>query len=234
MDEWLPPILREAWPFPWLTKIWLGPRSRPDFKSHAFRMSESEYLAAYEAVSGAYGRREADTTEEQRQWLLDRVGSGREVLEIGPGQGALTQRLVERGLRLTTLDVQFHRREMSVDAVMGLAERLPFGRKTFDVTIICMVLEHVRSLTSTFLELERVTKDRVLIITPRQRFYKVTFDYHLHFFYSLDHLASHAHAGSTEGRVIDGDLCLEWRMPPAPTSETDSDEAADRSKALSA
>ena len=75
-----------------------------------------------------------------------------------------------------------------------------------------MVLEHVRSLTLSFLELERVTRDRVLIVTPQQRFYRVSFDYHLHFFYSLDHLASHIHTATTEGQVIDGDLCLYRRV----------------------
>lgn len=188
-------------------------------------MTESEYLAAYEAVSGAYARREADTTEDQRKWLLDRAASGRQLLEIGPGQGALSQRLLERGLDLTILDLRHGHGAPSTRAVIGLAERLPFGRKRFDVTIICMVLEHVRSLTSTFLELERVTRDRVLIITPRQRFYRITFDYHLHFFYSLDHLASYAHTGTTEGQVIDGDLCLDWRIrgePARPLRATES------------
>ena len=99
-----------------------------------------------------------------------------------------------------------------MNSVIGLAERLPFQNKSFDTTIICMVLEHVRSLTVSFLELERVTRGRVLIVTPRQRFYRVTFDYHLHFFYSLQHLASHIHTGTTEGEVVDGDLCLCWRV----------------------
>jgi hypothetical protein len=29
----------------------------------------------------------------------------------------------------------------------------------------------------------RAPREKVLIVTPRQRFYRITFDYHLHFFY---------------------------------------------------
>ena len=211
IDDWLPPILRERRPFLWLTKIWLGRRSLPDFKYQAFTMTDMEYCAAYKNVAGAYKNRESDTTENQKRWLLGHVGPGRMLLEIGPGNGAFNDRLV-LSYDVTTLDLYSSGSKPIVHSVIGLAERLPFRAKSFDTTIICMVLEHVRSLTLSFLELARVTRDRVLIITPQQRFYSVTFDYHLHFFYSLDHLASHVHTGTTEGQVIDGDLCLCWRV----------------------
>lgn len=54
MDDWLPPIVRERWPFLWLTKILLGRQSLPNFKYQAFAMTDMEYRAAYENVTGAY------------------------------------------------------------------------------------------------------------------------------------------------------------------------------------
>lgn len=103
------------------------------------------------------------------------------LLEIGPGNMAFTDRLIKQAYSVTTLDLHCSNSNSSARSVIGLAERLPFQAKSFDTTIICMVVEHVRSLTLSFLELARVTRERVLIITPQQRFYKVTFDYHLHF-----------------------------------------------------
>jgi len=209
LDDCLPPIVRERWPFHWLTTLWLGRDSIRDFKYHAFKMTDKEYCAAYQNVAGAYKNRESDTTEDQKQWLLENIGPGKRLLEIGPGNRALTERL-RKSHDVTTLDLHCSNGDRT-GSVIGLAERLPFRTKSFDITIISMVLEHVRSLTLTFLGLARVTRERVLIITPQQRFYSVTFDYHLHFFYSLDHLASHIHTGTSEGRLIDGDLCLCWQ-----------------------
>jgi hypothetical protein len=215
MDDWLPPVVRERQPFGWLTKVWLGPKRLPDFKDRAFTMTDAEYCEAYRNVSGAYTNRGSDTTDGQKQWLLNHVGQEHRVLEIGPGKHALCDQLA-RSYDVTTLDLHPMGPRPHLRSVVGMAERLPFRDKSFDTTIICMVLEHVRSLTVSFLELERVTRHRVLIVTPQQRFYRVTFDYHLHFFYSLQHLASHVHTGKTEGNVIDGDLCLCWQVDERP------------------
>jgi hypothetical protein len=212
MDETLPPIVRERFPFAWVGKLWLGRGFLPDFKQRAFGMSDRDYVAAYEAVGGIYGSREADTTPAQMQWILDQIGPGERVLEIGPGTKQLTGRLREGGREVTTLQLHPGGASDDADTVIGMAEQIPLADKSYDVTVISMVLEHVRRLTTTFLELQRVTRSKVVIVTPRQRFYKITFDYHLHFFYSLEHLASHVPSGTTEGTVIDGDLCLAWRI----------------------
>jgi ubiquinone/menaquinone biosynthesis C-methylase UbiE len=211
LDSGLPPFLREGWPFQWVVRLWLGPNSLPDFKWRAFQMSDGEFIAAYKALTGLYSNRASDTTDRQAEWVLDHLEPARTILEIGPGRGTLTARLAASGRRVITLDLD-HTGARPIPAVIGLTERLPFSDKSVDATVALHTIEHVRSLTRAFLELERVTRDRVLIITPRQRFYKITFDYHLHFFYSVHHLASHINAGSGDGEVIDGDLCLLWRL----------------------
>jgi len=84
-----------------------------------------------------------------------------------------------------------------------------------DVIVLAHVIEHVQSLTRAFLELERVARDRILIVTPKQRFFRWTFDYHLHFFYSVDHLASHVHRGKATGVEVDNDICMVWDVRPS-------------------
>jgi len=219
LDNWLPPVLRESTIFDWLFKLWLGPKARSNFKKLAFRMDDKEYAAAYQSLGGRYETRETDTTERQMEWVLNSI-RGQRVLEIGPGKGALTKRLVERGYQVSTLDLFpgiYPPGDNSIKRYFGIAEKFQFPDKSFDTVVIAMVIEHVRNITSATLELERITRERVLIVTPEQRYYRVTFDYHLHFFYSLDHLASHIPRGKTEGAVIDGDLCLKWDVDEQPS-----------------
>ncbi len=211
LDAWCPPVFREKWPFTSLVKFWLGRNALVDFKHRAFNMTDSEFVATYRGLEGAYVRRSSDTTPEQTEWLLAAVERGKKVLEIGPGNRDLTERILrEKGSNVVTLDLAAPSNSIQGHAVVGVAERLPFANKAVDLTIAAHVIEHVRSLTKTFIELERVTRERVLLITPRQRYYRVTFDYHLHFFYSLAHFASHIPRGSVEGKIVDEDLCLIW------------------------
>ncbi len=212
LDQWLPPVVRESFVFGYLAKVWLGPGSMPDFKFRAFRMSDREFASACAAVSGLYSNRPTDTTDGELEWIMERVrrAQPRQVLEIGPGAGKLTRLLQSAGCQVTTLDVAplaNHQR-----SVVGAVEHIPFAARSFDLVILAHVIEHVRSLTRTCSELARISSNAVLIVTPQQRFYRYTFDYHLQFFYSLDHLASHTIGGSTTGEVIDGDLCLEWKV----------------------
>jgi SAM-dependent methyltransferase len=214
LDNWLPPVLRESRPFAWAVTRWLGPKALPDFKYRAFRMSPEEFSAAYEGVKGQYAERESDTTPAQADWLVANLGKAPvKVLEIGPGNGTLTERLRKAGHDVWVVDI--HPGATDDHYAQGTVEKIPLADKSVDVIVLAHVIEHVVSLTRAFLELERVARDRVLIVTPKQRFFRWTFDYHLHFFYSADHLASHAHRGKATGVEIDHDLCLLWDVRPS-------------------
>jgi SAM-dependent methyltransferase len=189
--------------------LWLGPKALVDFKHRAFRMSPREFAAAYEATGGRHADRASDTTPAQVDWILANLGPPPlDLLEIGSGKGALTARLRAAGHDVLTVDI--HPSQADRLYLQGTVDSIPLPDKSVDVIILAHVIEHAPSLTKAFLELERVARRRVLIVTPKQRFFRWTFDYHLHFFYSLDHLASHAHRGKTSGVEADGDLCLIW------------------------
>ena len=180
-----------------------------DFKYRAFRMSPREFAAAYEAVGGRYTDRASDTTPAQADWILANIGrSPLKLLEIGPGNGAMTTRLRTAGHDVRAVDLHPSRADWHY--LQGTVDSVPLPDKSVDGIVMAHVIEHVPSLTKAFLELERVARRRVLIVAPKQRFFRWTFDYHLHFFYSVDHLASHAHRGKTSGAEVDGDLCLIW------------------------
>lgn len=66
--------------------------------------------------------------------------------------------------------------------IKGRIEKLPFADKSFDTVVCAHTLEHVLDIQKAISELRRVTKKRLMIVVPKQRPYRYTFDLHLHFF----------------------------------------------------
>jgi ubiquinone/menaquinone biosynthesis C-methylase UbiE len=61
-------------------------------------------------------------------------------------------------------------------------EALPFPDRQFDTVVCTHTLEHVRDLAKSLSELRRLAKKKLVIVVPKQRPYRYTFDLHLHFF----------------------------------------------------
>ena len=56
-------------------------------------------------------------------------------------------------------------------------------------------------------ELRRVTRRRLLIVVPCQRYYRYTIDYHLHFFPEPQQFILRMGLPNYHCEKIDGDLC---------------------------
>lgn len=87
------------------------------------------------------------------------------ILDIGAGTGRLTNILVQKGAKVTALDISkeilevLHRKNPLVKTVVGEAENLPFKDKSFDVIISAFLIVHLKDLTIFFNEVYRVLKD---------------------------------------------------------------------------
>jgi SAM-dependent methyltransferase len=89
-----------------------------------------------------------------------------DVLEIGPGPGLVTDYLVSRGLRVTSVEIdpdlaaklRTRFNAASVAVVNGDATRLPFGDERFDFAVSFTMLHHVPS---------QALQDRLLAETRR-------------------------------------------------------------------
>jgi len=205
IDELLPPIVREWRPLNrWMATRFHGPAFDLDFKERAFAMSPRQIAAAYAALDSGGGRyRDTDTTPAQID-AIARAARGR-VLEVGCGNGTVAERL-RPGHALVAVDVtlasacEAGRRAGCVAAVAALPE-LPFCDRAFDTVVCAHTLEHVPDLFRAAAELRRVAR-RVIVVVPRQRYYRYTVDYHLHFFPSAAPLL-HLFGGHAD--LIDGD-----------------------------
>lgn len=86
------------------------------------------------------------------------------VLEVGVGNGFLSEYLRKRGVTLTTVDFD----ERLKPDVVGSVLNLPFEDQEFDVVVCYQVLEHIpyNDLTIALGELRRASKRKVIISLP--------------------------------------------------------------------
>jgi ubiquinone/menaquinone biosynthesis C-methylase UbiE len=213
LDQWLPPFLRDRRWFMYLPmRLAFHEHAATylDFKEKAFQMTEAEFREAYSRVSNVAFQRDTDLNNRSIVRILEEV-RGPKVLEVGCGKGYLARLLLrETNHHLTVTDIVI---QEAVRALPGLnvyeanLEDLPFDNLEFDTVICTHTLEHVRNLSKGITELRRIAR-RVLIIVPRQRPYKYTFDLHLNFFPYPHSLLSAFGKTPSEASCedVDGDL----------------------------
>jgi SAM-dependent methyltransferase len=187
LDELLPPALRDArWFARALFKVAYGERAGVflDFKRRARDLSELEFGEVYRQVQEGLFERETDLNAACFA-AVERDVIGPSVLDAGCGSGTLARALSPR-CRVTAVDIALAR-DRSADGGgvrygRATVERLPFRDQSFDTVVSTHTLEHVRDVGRALAEIRRVARRRVILVVPRQRYYRYTFDLHLNFF----------------------------------------------------
>ena len=186
-DELLPPALRDSRWFMWLPfKVLFRDRARlfAEFKDKAPFMSEAEFTAAYRDASPFFIRRATDLNRASVELISARAVGGT-VLDIACGRGYLARLLAER-FRVTAADImideELARANPGIHFDTANVESLPYADGAFDTVVCAHTLEHVQHLPRAVSELRRVCARRLIVVVPRQRPYRFTFDLHLHFF----------------------------------------------------
>jgi len=227
LDDWLPPVLRDnRLLFQAMGYVFHGPTFDLDFKRKAHAMTEEEFEQAYERLQVKERYRPSDMTQAEMEWMT-RNAVGPEVLEVGCGQGELVLQLAQRGdLQVTATD--FNRKDidvvrdrmaklgLKVDARVANLEQLPFPDCSFDTVLCAHTLEHVRGFEKAVAEMVRVSRRRLLVIVPCQRYYRYTIDYHLHFFPEQEHLLLRMGLPNAVCEKLTGDLCYMAEIASAP------------------
>lgn len=213
MDTYLPTAIRDTkWFYLPIIRMW-SPHMDPDFKMKAAQMTELELQAAYERLNS---KRNSDMTPQTRSWVLEQL-TGSHILEVGCGNGEISLACAKRGYRvmatdflpslITSLDEQYSQSQDQLAFKQANVESLPFPDKHFDTTLCLHTLEHVVDLKQAVKELKRVTRKRLIVIVPKQRFFRYTADYHLHFFASPSQLSTTLNLPSFRMEEIDFCLC---------------------------
>jgi ubiquinone/menaquinone biosynthesis C-methylase UbiE len=212
IDELIPPFLRDSKWFMWIPfKILFGDKAGAffEFKENVFSMSFEQIQGTYKALEAAHIQRETDLNEACTSEILDNI-VGDNVLEVGCGRVHLAQR-IEAKAKVTACDMvvsdALYEKHPLIDLLEADIENLPFSDGEFDTVVSTHTLEHVLNITQAISELRRVAKKRLIVVVPRQRPYKYTFDLHIHFFpYECSLLTHMAGAGHPrELKLLDGD-----------------------------
>ncbi|MFK7730891.1 MAG: class I SAM-dependent methyltransferase [Pseudomonadales bacterium] len=212
LDELIPPLVRDARWFMWFPfRVLFGKKSEPffAFKDKAFEMSFEEFKGTYQDTESVHIQRETDLNEACIARILDSL-TGENVLEVGCGRVYLAEKMAAK-TQVTACDMvispALRDKHKNIDLHEASIEDLPFPDKAFDTVVSTHTLEHVLDIVKAIAELRRVTKKRLVIVVPKQRPYRYTFDLHLHFFpYKWSLLAFMAGAGYVQDiQLLDGD-----------------------------
>jgi SAM-dependent methyltransferase len=187
LDRWLPPVIRDSKLIGRMVRSFYAPLTEDitTFKDRAFYLSRAEYAAFYQSLRSKVDQGDTDLTPESLDAVVDAV-TGDRVLDVACGTGHLASVLAGRGHAVVGCDVAVTAGRRGADARVewcdGNVEQLPFRDGAFDTVVSTHTLEHVQHLGVAIGELRRVARRRLVVVVPRQRPYRVTFNPHIQFF----------------------------------------------------
>jgi len=119
--------------------------------------------------------------------MVSRLGNGLMVLDVGCGDGAISEYLCKMGNYVTSVDLPYiaplaHRRRVPL-VVAGDAEQLAFASNSFDVVLASEVVEHLWNPHNFLDETHRVLRanGHLIISTPEGR-EGLRYDSHKYYF----------------------------------------------------
>jgi 2-polyprenyl-3-methyl-5-hydroxy-6-metoxy-1,4-benzoquinol methylase len=119
--------------------------------------------------------------------LISSVGNGLSVLDVGCGDGLLSEPIAKMGNNVASIDLRTitklaQKRHVSL-VVSGDAEKLAFADRSFDVVLASEVVEHLWNPENFFDEAYRVlkTKGYLIVETPEGK-EGLRYDAHKHWF----------------------------------------------------
>jgi len=204
LDNILPPIIRDRkfimypvmrFAYGRETKLLL------EFKEKFPFMNTAELAEHYSRIVNVpvNTRRETDLNGVCLNWIVENMNNAKgSVLDAACGRGYLLGKILESNpyiqcygidivppqeIRCTCGDWTVVNQEKGqYKFQMADIMNLPFQDHSFDTVLCTHALEHIRDPYKALKELIRVTRQRLIIVVPKQREYKYTVDLHVNFF----------------------------------------------------
>lgn len=194
LDNFIPPLIRDSRLFMY-PLMWLLLRDKTkdfmDFKRVACNLSAKEIGDVYRFTADRHIKRATDLNSDSVDFILKNV-SGSTVLDIACGSGYLSELLADvKGVRrVVGVDFDPPTDSDRCQYISSPIEDVEFEEGAFDTVISAHTIEHLTHPAEVVDKLRLIAKRKLIIVVPRQRKYKYTFDLHLQFFPYEDDLIS--------------------------------------------
>lgn len=186
IEDLLPPVLRDSRLFRSVAELAWGSHIRrlAVFRERAPFLTAGEYEALYRDHPRVHEG--TDNSEACIRRIVSEI-VGESVCDAGCGTGALLERIREARNELNHLTgVDFVADDPAtiegVNYVSAKIEELPFADQAFDTVICTHVIEHILEYRRAIAELRRITHSRLIIVVPREREYRYSFNPHFNFY----------------------------------------------------
>lgn len=186
LEDILPAFIRDSWAFKGLAGLIWGRHidHLAKFRERAPFLSEAEYEALY--IEHPRVHEGTDNSKACIEAVVKDV-VGQSVCDVGCGAGGLLKNIQNAHPDMTRYTgVDFAIDDASamdnIEFVAAKIEDLPFKDNEFDTVVCTHVVEHVLDYRAAIAELRRITKKRLIIVVPREREYRYTFNPHFNFF----------------------------------------------------
>lgn len=188
LDNLIPPIIRDSrfvmTPF-FLLLFRKKFKQFMNFKENVLELNADEILEYYKELSSYHINRKTDLNKKSINFILNNI-EGNHVLDISCGKGFLANKIMNKhGINVVGIDFIISdemKKSVNPTFVESYIEEIPFPDNHFDTVVCTHTLEHIVNINLAIAELRRVSKKKLIIVVPKQRNYKFTFDLHLHFF----------------------------------------------------
>lgn len=204
LDNWVPPAIRDnKWFVRLLFRRVIGKKYvyYMTFKEKLPFLSETEINRYYEVLSKTFIQRETHCNSKCIKRIMEEVEDGT-ILDVAAGNGYFAKLLYEKNNnnKCTVSDIVLPNKRNQIAGIMYVKSsitNLPFEDNAFDTVICTHALEHIKDYGIALDEIRRVCRRKLLIVLPRQREYKYTYDLHVNFFpykYSVEKLMNGGNA----------------------------------------
>ncbi|MEM1378165.1 MAG: methyltransferase domain-containing protein [Pseudomonadota bacterium] len=186
IEELVPPIMRDSTPFRSAMRMAWGKHidDLARFRERAAFLTDAEYEQLYRDHPRVH------EGTDNSQACIDRICqdvSGTSVADIGCGTGVLLQHVRDANPnleRVAGIDfvIDDANKLEGIEYHAARVEALPFEDNEFDTVICTHVLEHVLDFRGSLAELRRIARKRLIVVVPREREYRYSFNPHFNFF----------------------------------------------------
>ncbi len=189
LDECLPPIIRDNkfFMFPFYYWAYRG-KNIPaimNYKKLVYGFSPEEYKQFYANLDSLSRNRLTDLNHKSIAIILSKLKPDtKTLLDVGCGSGYLLDQIARKypHIKLAGVDITSPSKSCRHEYYQEDIQKLSFDDASFDVVTCCHTLEHILKVERAVSELQRICREKLIIVVPCQRYYFYTLDEHLNFF----------------------------------------------------